>query len=657
MDFKKIKKVAIYPAIGIARVGNSPDEFFLGSMIPGVPAQDPDNFRDKTKRIKRQGAKFFVYGLDAQGNILGELNESHGVKVDWRVDVANKKAAWYNFDIALDIPAAEGAYDSEGIPQTDGLPVLSQRRNQDFKGDERKLLMIEPRAIHISGKNKNEDGKQFQFEGTIGRYEQQVNLGELRTDEEGRLIFLGGYGKSDSFTKPAAPLTTFANNQGWHDDTSDGPVDATVKLPDGRTLEAEGAWVVTAPTNFAVGVQAFSTGYELLLDVAAKNHPELKKAKPSFFKDIYPTLQQLSINQWVNAGVSLEFGWGSAYEFDSEALIKRLNDTSDKSRPLRQTIFELFRDPAYDVMQPQAWPPLYGDAVTFNINSSDPRAWYAITELKYAYLQQWAKGDFIVDEYVPPLKWEEMTPEQQANGLTEAALEETLGGPFHPGCEFTWPMRHAMMYDKKSPFRIKRRKRAKDDYGVALSPEIALAPRGPLDGSAPGDITRWMATPWQSDTSSCLSAYRAYAGEYLPTFWPARVPNDVLTEKDFKTIQKSRSMDQKIKAFSASSRKKWLRGFIFDDEGNFLGGTSIEARLAGVTKFTEEWYKIGIILKEKSNANPDLFPEDIWVETGRHLEAKKPGKTTKLMASKNTAKKPVVSKHPDWVMMNPRYLR
>jgi hypothetical protein len=223
-------------------------------------------------------------------------------------------------------------------------------------------------------------------------------------------------------------------------------------------------------------------------------------------------------------------------------------------------------------------------------------------------------------------------------------------------------MRHAMMYDKKMPFRIKSREYPKDDYGVAISPEIALAPGGPLDGSSPGDITRWMAVPWQADTSSCLSAYRAYAGEYLPTFWPARVPNDVLTKEDFKIIQSRRATDEaKIKAFSPDNRKKWLRGYIFDDEGNFIGGTSLQARQAGITKFTEEWYKIGIILRQNSKANPDLFPKEVWVETGRHLESKptinvSDKKKLKALGKDNVVKK-IVSKRPEWVNMNPRFLR
>lgn len=643
-DLKLVKKVVVYPAIGIARIGNSPDAYFVGPTIPGMSATDPDDFRDKKGRIKRQAPKFYVYGVDAKGNILGELNESNGTKVEWRVDVANKKAAWYNFDLALDIPAAEGDFDTEGNATPGGLPILSQKRNREYVSDaERELLMIEAKSQRISGKNKNANGKTHHFKGTIGKAKLPVYLGELRTDEQGRLLFLGGLGKSDSFNNKK--LTTFANNEGWHDDTSDGPVDATVKLPDGRKLEAEGAWVVTAPTNFAVGVQAFTTGYELIEDVMRGG--KLGRGKSSFFKDIYPTLRHLTINQWVNAGVSREFGWGSAYEFDNKALVAKLNDKSNTNRPFRQTIFESFRNPDYAKMQPLSWPPLYGDAVTFNMNSTDPRSWYAVTSLQYKHLERWAKGDFIVDK--PPVykPWDKRTPAEQANGLTEAALEETLGGPFHPGCEFTWPMRQAIMYGK-TPFRIKRRKEAKEDFGVAISPDIALAKGGPLDGSSPGDITKWMAVPWQSDTSSCLSSYRTYAGEYLPTFWPARVPNDVLTQEDYKIIKDSKvSNEVKIQHFSPDARKKWLRGYIYDEQGNFKGGNSIEDRLKGVTKFTEEWYKIGILVKKPMHVDCELFPNEIWVETGRSLAKPK----LKGVSTEETTERPA------WVDMNPRHLR
>ena len=46
MNLNNVHSVAIYPAIGIARVGNSKHEYFIGSTIPGQPAQDDSDFRD-----------------------------------------------------------------------------------------------------------------------------------------------------------------------------------------------------------------------------------------------------------------------------------------------------------------------------------------------------------------------------------------------------------------------------------------------------------------------------------------------------------------------------------------------------------------------------------------------------------------------------------
>ena len=68
-------------------------------------------------------------------------------------------------------------------------------------------------------------------------------------------------------------------------------------------------------------------------------------------------------------------------------------------------------------------------------------------------------------------------------------------------------------------------------------------------------------------------------------------------EKDFDVINsQSTSVEQKIEAFSPSNRKKWLRGYIYNDQGQVIGGSSIADRTKGIKKFTEEWFKIGIIV-------------------------------------------------------------
>ncbi|MCJ8267816.1 MAG: LodA/GoxA family CTQ-dependent oxidase, partial [Psychrosphaera sp.] len=423
MNLNNVHSVAIYPAIGIARVGNSKHEYFIGSTIPGQPAQDDSDFRDSEGKIKRQAAQFYVYGLDKDGKILGELNlDQAGVAIDWTVQIANKKAAWYRFDLALDIPAANGEYDADGKKlDAPTVPLLSQMRNREYQDAERKKLMIEPTPPSISGKDVN--GKEYRFnDGEIN--DKKVKLGEVRTDDAGRLIFLGGRGKSKSFNR--TELTTFANNEGWYDDTSDGPVNATVCITDDngpRELKAISAWVVTAPPDFAVGVQASTTGYDLLRNVAAKVHPSCIPGKPEFYRDIYPMLSHQTINQWVNAGILRDFGWGSAYDYDDCDVIKRAADPSGANRPFRESILASCRNPDYQIQQTQAWPPLYGDAMSTSSTNQDPRAWLAVTDLQYRHLEQWAKGNFDVVEPSGPLKWDDMTPEQQANGLTEAALE------------------------------------------------------------------------------------------------------------------------------------------------------------------------------------------------------------------------------------------
>ena len=91
----------------------------------------------------------------------------------------------------------------------------------------------------------------------------------------------------------------------------------------------------------------------------------------------------------------------------------------------------------------------------------------------------------------------------QPDTLDRAALHFCMGGPFHPGCEMTWPMRSSAMY--RAPFRLREAppSRHEPDYGEYLTQAIVTADDGPLSQNRPGDISRWMAIPWQADTASC----------------------------------------------------------------------------------------------------------------------------------------------------------
>ena len=88
-DQNAIVRYAIYPGIGIARVGNSPDEYFIGPEAPGEVPQPEGGFKDPAGRIKRQAARFRIYGLNEAGEAVREIT-ADDAEITWRVHVANR---------------------------------------------------------------------------------------------------------------------------------------------------------------------------------------------------------------------------------------------------------------------------------------------------------------------------------------------------------------------------------------------------------------------------------------------------------------------------------------------------------------------------------------------------------------------------------------
>src|SRR6476661_8963129 len=164
MDLSAIVRVAIHPSIGIARVGNSADAFFIGPEVVDPPPKPPGFYRDKTGALKREAARFRLFGFDKDDKVVVELTADNS-DIEWTVHVANKKAAWYQFQLALDIPEAESA------PPT----LLRNPSTAD-----RSKLAIDPGPRRIGGRNTG--GPQYRFD--TGRFfDKPVYLGEARTDE------------------------------------------------------------------------------------------------------------------------------------------------------------------------------------------------------------------------------------------------------------------------------------------------------------------------------------------------------------------------------------------------------------------------------------------------------------------------------------------
>ncbi len=411
MDTSKIDSVAIYPPIGIARIGNS-DNYFLASEVPGVEPRPKGGYKDSEGRIKKQAVKFKIYAFDKEGKVLGELTNKN-TKITWHVHVANVKAAWYEFNNALDLPQA-------GIP--------SKYRNKDEK--DRTQLAIKPKAITIPSK---ETKKSHVFDD--GKfYGKKVNLGSVELDDEGRLIFIPGSGDAES--KENKPPTTFANNEEWHDDTCDGVIRASVLLNQ-QSVEAKPAMVAVTPPNFGPGLFGVVTMNDVVQDLFIRemNYPDPAEGGVVFYQHIYPILERMTNTQWVNEGFSMLFGHNSPSDFTDPTFLKMLENPSEDCKKIRETVFQWFRDPNSQDFEPQKIPPFYGDGFGEYVGLAIVDM--PVTETQYGRLKKWAEGKFTTGQLEKKKTFEELSLEEQIDALNQAPLEECLGGPFHPGIELT----------------------------------------------------------------------------------------------------------------------------------------------------------------------------------------------------------------------------
>jgi hypothetical protein len=577
-----IVKAAIYPSIGLARVGNSPDEWFLGPEVPDPEPMPAGSYRDAQHRLKRQAARFRIFGLNLKGEIVRELT-AEDADIEWSVHLANQKAAWYGFQLALDIPEAASA------PPT-------TLRNQNAPN--RDMLSISPKPQKVSGKNAN--AKRFNDGQFMGK---PVYLGEIHTDENGRLVVLGGRGHSSSYNNSKA--ITFGNNEGWHDDVSDGPVTAKVKYQ-GFNLTVDPAWVVVAPPNYGPQLKTVRTMWDLMRDVAITNGMLPKPTRPSFALDIYPLFKRLHDLQWVNSGFAAGFGWNGANDLTSPKILAKLSSASPAFSNLRKTIANQFRNDDVDAWSPKPWPWLYGDAMSVPATHT-PSQNTSLTKTQLKFLQQWAMGDFIED-YDPaqaaPSCIEEVPLADQGDTLTRAALDFCLADAFHPGCEMTWPVRIKTMY--MAPFRFAH---AADDWtapsiGEVLSSDWITIPNGPFSGQKAGGLTRWMAVPWQTDTASCRSGYDKAYDPYVPSFWPARVPNQVLTQQNYSIVMDTtKSLGERMMAFA--NRAAWT---------DPLGDSSYTDQ---INNMVDHFDHMGVVEAREGPEDQINFPAVIQVEDER----------------------------------------
>jgi len=359
----KIKRIRVYPGIGMARMGNS-DEFFIGPEAPGVvvdpggnsgPGPEGGSYRDNSNRLKRQAQRYRIYAFDENDKVIGELNSSNDKVNDikWRVHVRNMKAANYAF---------QGAY----------LFDNKKFRNPSIQGDkelpiERDQLIIDPGPQTIATSRSTPvtlkgdiftDVTEGQLPGYL-EYEghrpanpeepvnvkytpaKDIELGQLHLDELSRLVFVPSPGNSECVTSPKVKLSNpsefynppngpdlgnplvdqfaYFNVPGWWDDTCGGEIDVTVKLSDGTVLSTRdgviefdeegernaknGGWVVTAPPKYSPYMYHVVSIYDRVIEAFPEADPNRGK-KTNFYRDVYPILSRAVNYGWVSAEAS-----------------------------------------------------------------------------------------------------------------------------------------------------------------------------------------------------------------------------------------------------------------------------------------------------------------------------------------------------------------
>lgn len=454
----------IHPGIGIARLGTSA-QFFLGPE-PGVEA--PEKYRDNSGALKRQAARFRVFecNRNADGELVSatEIDMSSGATITWTVHLANRKAAAPRF-------------------------VQPNKRRNDATGNDAldAHLIIDPGPRQCSGASV----PPISFDTGLFM-NTPVLLGDIRTDDRGRLIVCGGHGISDSVPaqpNPGRPIQGFADSDGWYDDISDGPVTALVTLPGGQEVSADAAWVIVGPPDFAPEIKNLVTLYDVAFDVAVSRGLLQMPVRPSFARHVQPILERAVGYQWVNR---FAVGGHSGnrpgnFAFDWSLLADPTNPPAEAA-----VVLERLRDstagPIPNPAEPsqRLWMPRLHD------ENNDARV-LPITRVQYTFLQQWAAGDFVGDLDQPS------PPEPLPDALDRLALQGCSGGAFFPGIEAGRIIKTPILYS--APFR--------------------------LDATAlkPGEITAGNALPWQADFDACEWEGASFIG-----WWPAQRPDHVRPE-------------------------------------------------------------------------------------------------------------------------------
>ncbi len=514
--------LSVHPSIGIARLGNAnTDNFVLNPIkIGGLPYEhDADlkptttvvNFKDEAGCIRRQGQVFKVFDTSDEELTLDSPNVKN---IEWTVHLANKKAAWYEFR-ELNGNLLYGQYNSytnRGVPW---------RNASKESSSERQSLIIDLGPRVVSGILSTVEISIYNIPATYlhpsypsGELKQGSkhfkSLGTLRTDSQGRLIVLGGYG----FAGGNTDLSGYGGGDDWYDDISDGSVTCFVTYSDDSS-ETTTAWMVVGSPDFAPEIVNISTLSDTCFDVGVRNFdlvPDMYDSATgnyksdyvaNFDRDILPIIQRISQYQWVSNVQSMS-GFFS-FQFD-------YRDSSAANMANRMKYYNYFRQLDNKVIgdydQPQQVlmsGDVEGDILplmpmnsgsnsvsssnSYNLSDNVVEKFLALDATQLFLLGQWAEGKFTTGS----------ATDYSVCDMDTASIGNCVGLPMCPGIEMTWSLQNPVIY--KGAYQIKHFENTVYFAKNGLTPERDECEAG--TGCEPGDLTKRMACPWQADFFNC----------------------------------------------------------------------------------------------------------------------------------------------------------
>ena len=386
--------------------------------------------------------------------------------------------------------------------------------------------------------------------------------------------------------------------------------------------------VAVTPPNYGQGLHGVVTMHDVVHDLFLRQEWIAPPPKLAFWEHIFPLFARLVGNQWVNQGIYFLFGAGSPSDLTDPEYLEKLASPDSRAPAGARAPLPLV-PPAAAALGPTPrraptcrrrrrpdLPPFYGDGIDFTdlpiydlrrdhdavrVAAALGRGGFRDGERGHGALAGGARGP----------------PAGRAAGRAGPARRwrTAWAAPFHPGIELTWPMRVPSMW--RDPAMSRPALPAQHPAGGRGSPRTTTAPsslpRSRLGPAAPGGERPGHAHPLAgrplADRRGELPV-RLQPSNYLslPSFWAARVPNQVLA------MAVVRAPSDAGPAAGPEGEAPHLPPVLA------ARPERPGAYQARINNMVTNWHAMGIIAEQPvpPGATPEPgWPHRYWVETGR----------------------------------------